>query len=93
MSLNEKTTIMNRLTSKIGTGGLVLAGLAAYAWYKYSRMSEQEKASMVDNLKEKGQKLYDEYVPENVKNMVGQNTKSATMGADSKFGEGSAYSS
>ncbi len=79
--------------SKFGTGGLVLAGLAAYAYYKYSKMSQQEKDSMVSNLKDKGQKLYDEYVPENVKDMLKGQQRSATMGAESKFGEGSSYTS
>ena len=53
--------------------GLVLAGLAAFAWYKYSKMSADEKRSMVNNLKEKGKKLYDQYVPANMKDTAEKN--------------------
>ena len=45
----------------------VLAGAAAFAYYKYSKMSEAEKEDLVNNLKEKGKKIYDEYVPGNLK--------------------------
>ena len=55
-----------------GLGKLLLVGAAAYAYYKYSKMSEEQKQSMVSNLKEKGKKFYDEKVPVNVKNMFGQ---------------------
>ncbi|HYH16247.1 MAG TPA: hypothetical protein VD794_13555 [Flavisolibacter sp.] len=54
----------------LGTGSLLLAGVAAFAYYKYSQMSEQQRKDLVNNWKQKGQKLYDDYVPENVKNMV-----------------------
>ena len=53
--------------------GLVLAGLAAYAYYKYSKMSADEKRNLVGGLKEKGKKLYDQYVPANLKNNVEKN--------------------
>ena len=53
--------------------GLIIAGLAAYAYYKYSKMSAEEKKSMVNNLKEKGKKLYDQYMPGSVKNGVEKN--------------------
>ena len=49
--------------------GFILAGIAgAVAYYLYSSMSEEQKKEMVDNLKQKGKKMYDDYVPENVKN-------------------------
>ncbi|MEP6711169.1 MAG: hypothetical protein ABJA37_02080 [Ferruginibacter sp.] len=44
------------------------AGLAVYAAYKYSKMSETEKNDLVNSLKEKGRKLADKYVPEDIKN-------------------------
>jgi len=75
---------------KLSTGGLVLAGLAAFAWYKYSKMSSQEKEDMIGGLKEKGQKLYDEYVPQNVKDMI--SSKGANMGAEKKFTEENQFS-
>lgn len=46
---------------------LVLAGAAAFLYHKYSKMSDSEKKDMVNNLKSKGKKLYDQYVPSNVK--------------------------
>lgn len=81
---------------KFPTGGLLLAGLAAFAYYKYSKMSSQEKENILGDLKEKGQKLYDEYMPEKFKSMFNQNEGSNTSGtasANSHFGEGNAYSS
>ena len=48
---------------------LILAGIAgAVGYYLYSQLSEEEKKEMVDNLKQKGKKVYDDYVPDNVKN-------------------------
>ena len=86
---------------KLPTGGLLLAGIAAFAYYKYSKMSTVEKENLVSDLKAKGQKLYDEYMPEQYKSMFSKNTGSATTGgtasgtasANSHFGEGNAYSS
>ena len=51
-----------------GIGSLLLAGAAAFGLYKYSKMSQQDK----DNLVDKGRKLFDENVPENIKNMLGK---------------------
>ena len=39
-------------------GGLLLAGLAAFAYYKYSKLTVQEKQDLVSNLKERGRKLF-----------------------------------
>ena len=49
---------------------LLLAGLAAWGYYKYSKMSEDEKKNLVGGWKEKGQKFYDENIPQNVKDMI-----------------------
>ena len=51
---------------------LLLACLAAYGYYKYSKMSTDEKEKLVGGLKEKGQKFYDEKVPQNIKDLFGQ---------------------
>lgn len=51
---------------------LLLAGLAAYGYYRYSKMSADEKEKLVGGLKEKGRKFYDEKVPQNVKDLFGQ---------------------
>jgi len=39
-------------------GGLILAGLAAFAYYKYSRLTPEEKHDLASNLKERGRKLF-----------------------------------
>ncbi len=36
---------------------LLLAGLAAYAYYKYSKMNQQDKDKLVRDLKEKGRNM------------------------------------
>jgi hypothetical protein len=54
-------------------GLIALVGLAAFAAYKYSSMSEEQKKNLADNLKEKGKKLYDDYVPGKMKNMFAAN--------------------
>lgn len=53
-------------------GRLILAGLGAWAYYKYFKMSKEEKRDMVNNLKEKGRKVYDQYMPNNLKNTFAQ---------------------
>ena len=52
------------------TGGLLLAGLAALAYYKYSKMSDEQKKNIVGDLKAKGQKLYDDYAPAELKDFI-----------------------
>lgn len=48
---------------------LLLAGLAAFAFYKYKKMSPEKK----NELKEKGMDLVDKYVPASVKNLFNKN--------------------
>jgi hypothetical protein len=43
--------------------GLALAGLAAYAYYRYSKMTEDQKRDLSKNFKEKGRKIFDSIVP------------------------------
>ena len=52
------------------TGGLLVAGLAALAYYKYSKMSDEQKKNIVGDLKAKGKKLYDEYAPAELKDFL-----------------------
>ncbi|WP_018614042.1 hypothetical protein [Segetibacter koreensis] len=73
-----------------GAGTLLAAGLAAFAYYKYSKMSEEEKRDMVNNLKEKAQNLYDQYAPAELKDLF---AKKGPENAESRFGEGGTYSS
>ena len=57
-----------------GIGSLLLAGAAAFGLYKISKMSPQQK----DDLLNKGKKLYEENVPENVKDMFGKKENNQT---------------
>ncbi|MEO5941942.1 MAG: hypothetical protein ABIP30_03190 [Ferruginibacter sp.] len=43
------------------------AGLALYAAYKYSKMSETEKNDLHNSLKEKGKSLAEKWLPDNLK--------------------------
>ena len=61
-----------------GLGTLILAGLAAFGYYKYSKMSEQEKR----DLKEKGKKFVDENLG-GLKNALGK--KGETQQASNNF--------
>jgi len=74
---------------KIPKRTLILAGLAVFAYYKYSRMSEQQKKNLVSNLKKKSKKFYDEHMPANIKNLF---TKNESTIYDDNFWEHSDYS-
>lgn len=51
-------------------GRLLIAALGAFAYYKYSRLSQDQKRELADNIKQKGKQLYDRYVPESLKNKI-----------------------
>lgn len=60
------------MTRKGGLGTLLLAGAAAFAYYKYTQMSEEQKKNLVSGWREKGKKFYDENIPQNVKDLFGK---------------------
>lgn len=65
------------MTRKGGLGGLLLAGLAAYGYYKYSKLTEQEKKDLVN----KGKKFVDDNLG-GLRNAFGSQTRStASNGA------------
>lgn len=45
---------------------LLLAGVAAYGYYKYSKMTEAERKNFISGLKDKGKKVLDQYMPSNL---------------------------
>lgn len=59
---------------KAPKGTLLLAGLAALAYYKYQQLSAEEKENIVGDLKEKGKKLYDQYAPAELKDFFNKKT-------------------
>ncbi|RPD48192.1 MULTISPECIES: hypothetical protein [Chitinophagaceae] len=52
--------------ARLGLGPLLLAGAAAFGYYKYSKMTAAEK----DQLKQKAMKVYEDNVPQNVRDMI-----------------------
>lgn len=52
--------------ARLGLGSLLLAGAAAFGYYKFSKMTAEEK----EQLKQKGVKLYEDNVPQNVRDMI-----------------------
>src|SRR5688500_3477500 len=81
-TLKQINMLQNR---RIPKRGLLLASLAAFAYYRYSKMTEEQKRNLVSGLKEKGKKLYDEYMPTEIKNMLG---KKENPGGNRNYGEG-----
>ena len=79
---------MSRNNSR--SGSLLLAGLAAFAYYKFSKMTPDERSRMFTDLKDKGKKLVDQYVPANIKDKFVKKDNPDTTTAN-HFGEGSAY--
>ena len=74
---------------KVPKGGILLAGLAAFAYYRYSKMSEEQKRNLVSGIKEKGKKLYDQYMPTEIKSMLGKkDVAGKTTGGSNNYGEG-----
>lgn len=49
------------------TGALILAGLAAFALYRISKLSAEDKTKLADNIKDKGRQLLDNLNPRNIK--------------------------
>jgi hypothetical protein len=68
---------------------LLLAGAAAYAYYKYSKMTPEQRKSFVGNLKQKGKDLMDEYMPGSMRSGF----NNATAAANDRFGDGNDYTS
>ena len=73
-----------------GSGSLLLAGLAAFAYYKYSKMTPAEKSNLLNTLKTKGKQIVDDYVPANIKDKF-MKQSGGTAPANDHFGEGSYY--
>lgn len=73
--------------ARLGLGPLLLAGAAAFGYYKYSKMTAAEK----EQLKEKAKRFYEDNVPQNVRDMVagkGGQQPSAANGAGGNYNGG-----
>jgi hypothetical protein len=73
---------------KLPAGALLAAGLAAFAYYKYSKMTEEQKSNLVGDLKGKAQDLYEQYMPAEVKDIF---ARKGSSNPENSFGEGSGY--
>jgi hypothetical protein len=80
----RKPFIMRNKKSSLTT--LLLAGAAAYAYYKYSKMTPEQRKNFVGNLKQKGRDFVDNYMTTG--NTRGQ---SATSSGNERFGDGGEY--
>ena len=49
---------------------LVVAGLAAFAYWRYSKMTEHEKEKIHSDIKEIGEKAIKELLPEGIKSLL-----------------------
>ncbi|HEY0677855.1 MAG TPA: hypothetical protein VGD17_06200 [Chitinophagaceae bacterium] len=64
--------------------GLLLAGAAAFAYYKYSKMSPQQRKDLVGGLKDKATKIFGQFMP-------GEKQTAATTANGQHYGEGNQY--
>lgn len=62
-------------TNKKSSTPLLVAGLAAFAYYKYKKMSPEEKNDLVSSVKQKGMDLYEKYIPQSIKDVIGLKSK------------------
>ncbi len=49
---------------------LVIAGLAAFAYYKYSKLTAEEKSKIVDDIRETGRNIIKEMIPKEIKGFI-----------------------
>ncbi|MEO7444527.1 MAG: hypothetical protein ABIT96_04650 [Ferruginibacter sp.] len=73
------------MQKKSNFAALALTGLAAYGYYKYSKMSAAEKENLVGDLKTKGKSWAEKNLPENLRSLLGikSDGESATGTAES----------
>ncbi len=71
--------------NKLPKGTLLLAGLAAFAFYKYSKLSREEKRNLGGTIKESGRKFYDRYIPEEIKSVF-ESEDTGSYGSDFEKG-------
>lgn len=61
--------------------GLILGGLAAYAYYKYSKMSADEKSKFTQSIKDTAKDLMGQILP------GGKNNEASNTMANSSYAE------
>ena len=69
-------------TLSIVAAGLVVIGLGALGYYKYNRMTQEEREKLIAFLKDHGQRFMESQGPEIMKTLMGTNgTTTSTGGA------------
>jgi hypothetical protein len=58
------------MTREKKAGTIVLLGMAAYAFYRYSRMNADDKLKLADDIKSTGKKLLDQFMPEQLQSKL-----------------------
>jgi hypothetical protein len=65
------------MTSGQKTSSLLLAGVAAYAIYKFSKMSADDKTKLANSLKDQGKKMIDKINPRLKETFAGKTSNNA----------------
>ena len=55
-------TMLQNLTRNKKTSGLILIGLAAFAYYRYSRMTTEEKEHLFDTITSTGKNILGKFM-------------------------------
>lgn len=65
-------------------GALLLAGAAAYAYYRYTKMTPEEKENLKSKINETAQKVLDN-IPQDLKGVFNKAADEAKNAANSEF--------
>lgn len=66
------------MSNKKSVAPLLLAGLAAFAYYKYRKLSPEEKKDLTGTLKEKGKNIFNKWIPGFLKSRSAKNKMQAS---------------
>lgn len=62
--------MLQNLFNNRKTSGLILGGLAAFAYYKYSKMTAEDKSKLAQTIKDTGKSIFNQIVPGGFNNAV-----------------------
>ena len=71
------------MTRNAKGGSLLLAGLAAFAYYKYSKLSDEDKKELISSWKEKGKHLLSGLPL--VSNLFGKHEEAGMRGSQNSY--------
>ena len=73
--------MLQNLMNNRKKSGMILGGLAAFAFYKYSRMSNEDKSKMAQTIKDTARDIFNQIVPGDFKKTA-ENVAGTKMFAD-----------